>query len=140
MARLIGVAAAVHVGEVEAADGAERVRVRDEPADRGGGADLGDEDVPGVAPNGVVTSSGRTAQLSSKPVSSCSGSDEPSIVKSDKCRMKRARRVSPSAWRANNSMNDALIRTSGLSGLEGRQETDQYQRSVVRGMGMQVAP
>ncbi len=37
-------------------------------------------------------------------------------------------------------MNDALIRTSGLSGLEGRQETDQYQRSVVRGMGMQVAP
>ena len=45
VARLIGVAAAVHVGEVEAADGAQAVGVREEGADRGGAADLGAEDV-----------------------------------------------------------------------------------------------
>src|SRR3954453_16450901 len=45
MARLVGVAAAVHVGEVEAADGAERAGVGEELADRGGAADLPPERV-----------------------------------------------------------------------------------------------
>ena len=45
MARLVGIAAAVHVGEVEAPDGAARVRVREEGADRGGGVDLEAEGV-----------------------------------------------------------------------------------------------
>ena len=45
-------------------------------------------------------------------------------------------------WAAavNNSIQLALTRTSGLSEVDGRQDTDQYQRSVVRGMGMQVSP
>ena len=40
VARLIGVAAAVHVGEIEPADGAERAGVGEEFADRGGAAHL----------------------------------------------------------------------------------------------------
>jgi hypothetical protein len=47
VARLVGVAAAVHVGEVEAADGAERVAVGEEGADRGGPKDL---DAEGALP------------------------------------------------------------------------------------------
>ena len=45
MACLVGVAAAVHVGEVEAADGAQGAGVGEEVADRGGAADLHAEGV-----------------------------------------------------------------------------------------------
>ena len=49
--------------------------------------------------------------------------------------MKRARRPSPSGRSVNSSIQLALTRTSGLSGVPGRQDTDQYKRSVVRGIG-----
>ena len=66
MARLIGVAAAVHVGEVEAADGAQRRGWAMKRADGGGAADLGDEDVLAVRQMEWLTSSGRSAQRSSR--------------------------------------------------------------------------
>ena len=43
MARLVGVPAAVHVRQVEAADGAQPPWVGEEPADRGRAADLRSE-------------------------------------------------------------------------------------------------
>src|SRR5437762_13612710 len=45
VARLIGVPAAVHVGEIETPDGAQRAGVGEEFADRGGAADLHAEGV-----------------------------------------------------------------------------------------------
>jgi len=45
VARLVGVAATVHVGEVEVADGAECPRVGEEFADRCGAADFDDQDL-----------------------------------------------------------------------------------------------
>src|SRR5207248_1243868 len=87
-----------------------------------------------------LTSSGDATQLSRNASSRCSGSGDPSLVKSDRCRMNLARMPSPSARSVNSSIQLALTRASGLSEVEGRQETDQYQRSVLRGMGMQVSP
>ena len=55
-----------------------------------------------------------------------SGSGDPSVVKSDRWRMMPARRDrQPSGISANSSIQLALTRASGLSGLEGRQDTDQ---------------
>src|SRR5689334_22220314 len=51
VARLIGVAAAVHVGEVEIADRAKAVRMGEKRADRRCAANLGDEDALAVAPD-----------------------------------------------------------------------------------------
>jgi hypothetical protein len=40
----------------------------------------------------------------------------------------------------NSSIQLALTLVSGLSLVDGRHDTDQYQRSVRRGIGRQVAP
>src|SRR5205823_13695160 len=87
-----------------------------------------------------LTFSGFATHCSRRAWSRYSGSGDPSVVKSDRWRMNLARMPSPSARSVNSSIQLALTRTSGLSEVEGRQETDQYQRSVLRGMGMQVSP
>src|SRR4051794_22069145 len=51
MARLIGVSAAVHVGEIEVADRPAGMRVPDEAADRVSAPDVGNEDASTVAPD-----------------------------------------------------------------------------------------
>src|SRR4051794_27649549 len=84
-----------------------------------------------------LTSSGVSTQLSKKAWSRWSGSGDPSVVKSDRCRMNRARRAlpvlsdaaggvdGPSGRSVNSSIQLALTRTSGLSEVDGRQDTDQ---------------
>src|SRR5438046_10612774 len=72
-----------------------------------------------------LTSSGRATQFSRKAWLSCSGSGDPSVVKSDRWRMNLARMLSPSGSKVNSSIQLALTRTSGLSEVDGRQETDQ---------------
>ena len=125
MACLVGVAAAVHVGEVEAADGAQAEGVGEESADRGGAADLGDEDALAVAPDGVADVLGPFDQAFEQV-----GVDLVRIGRSVGSEIGQmeddAARTSPaSGCKANSSIQPALTRTSGLSGLEGRQETDQ---------------